>query len=84
MRNLKTLLSIALELAYELGIRIAGVIGVLGVILLPIAVTAEAMDAIINAVAVVAGMIVISVIMGAAAILCGAAAERIDGEDDDI
>ena len=41
MRNLKILLSIALELAYELGIRIAGVIGVLGVILLPIAVTAE-------------------------------------------
>lgn len=76
MRNLKILLSIALELAYELGIRIAGVIGVLGVILLPIAVTAEAMDAIINAVAVVAGMIAISVIIGALARLAGAAAEQ--------
>ena len=78
MRNLKILLSIALELAYELGIRIAGVIGVLGVILLPIAVTAEAMDAIINAVAVVAGMIAISVIIGALARLAGSAAEAID------
>ena len=84
LRNLKILLSIALELAYEIGIRIALAIGVLGVFSLPIAVTAEAMDMIVYAVAVSAGMIAISIIIGAAAFLCGEAAERIDDDDDDI
>lgn len=78
MRNLKILLSIALELAYELGIRIAGVMGVMGVFSLPIAVTAATMDMIVYAVAVSAGMIVISVIIGALARLAGSAAEAIE------